>query len=462
MDINLKYDATHFLFKKHHQKPGVDPFQRSRYRLAFFYSGLLMLFLMLFIVASYSAFYTIISKEQRQETLELATQVLQANQGRLPALLSAPSGEVKPPVLSTSNQEVLFCYLLAPSGTMRAGFAQNNQLEDAIVSTLRKWNPKDNEIRHMTISNPLGKDIFVEATGISLHEKGSYAGTLYLGRDLSFYNRVMSRLLAILLALSGIFLLLASVAGNYMARRAMIPIEETYKKQQDFIADASHELRTPLSVFQSSIDVLEMEEKEKLSPFSLEILQDMKDESHSMRKLVTDLLTLSHYDSHSYSLEFEAFDFLPVAQQVLRAAKSLGESKGIHLCMKAETSLMLHGDREKLKQLLYILLDNAIKYSKKDGLVMIILQSSQDKDHGSFEMQVKDQGIGISSTQCDRIFDRFYRASKDRSRQVGGAGLGLAIAKAIVEAHHGEISVTSTVGIGTEFFIRIPIEKTGI
>lgn len=275
-------------------------------------------------------------------------------------------------------------------------------------------------------------------------------------QDLTFYYNTIKRLLFIIIGLLGIFLFLASFIGSITAKRAMVPILEAYQRQQLFVADASHELRTPLSVLQSSIEVLEMDEKTNISEFSNSVLLDMKDEVRSMKKLVIDLLALARSDSGEYGLNNEIFDFNNIANQILRTTKALGDSRNIKISLQSENPLIVYGDKEKLKQLIYILLDNAIKYSHNDGKIFITLYTKIVESSSYICIKVQDFGIGISDSQYDLIFHRFYRDDKNRTREMGGTGLGLAIAKSIVEAHNGKIEVESTPIKGTVFTVCIP------
>lgn len=437
-----------------------DLFSKTRYRLTIFYSGLLMLFLILFMVISYSVFYAIISKEQKQETIELASQVTSSNQIQFQNIINQNIKGSKRIIISSTNHEAFFCYVFDKNRKYMGGIDRNILIHKEILNKLDGWSPKPNRIKNINISYSRDQSIYLGVTWLPIYEKGQYIGRIFLGRDLTFYFNTLERLLFILIGLFAIFLIIATFIGYYMAKQAIIPIVEAYEKQQVFVADASHELRTPLSVIQSSIEVIEMEEKNKISEFSYNILLDMKDEVHSMKKLTTDLLSLSRYDSQKYSINYEMFDFNTIANQILRTTKTMGESRDIKIILETTDPLIVRGDKDKLKQLLYILIDNAIKYSPSGGEIIISLSYRVINNTRQLCIKVKDSGIGISLEQYDRIFDRFYRGDKNRTRETGGTGLGLAIAKSIVEAHNGSIEVQSTPGKGTEFTIYIPYENS--
>ncbi|MGZ4106095.1 MAG: sensor histidine kinase, partial [Tumebacillaceae bacterium] len=189
------------------------------------------------------------------------------------------------------------------------------------------------------------------------------------------------------------------------------------------------------------------------------VLLDMKDEVDRMSKLVADLLTLARSDSGQVELITEAFDVVAMAAQLERSFQHLTVPRGIVLKLDSEETLTVYGDKERLQQLLYILLDNAIKFMSHPGNVMLSLHKEREDQQDVLLIRVQDEGIGIDPEQQRRIFDRFYRGDKIRSREIGGTGLGLAIAKWIVEAHRGTISVTSTLGEGSTFTVRLPQGK---
>jgi signal transduction histidine kinase len=237
-----------------------------------------------------------------------------------------------------------------------------------------------------------------------------------------------------------------------MSKKAMVPITRAFSRQQEFTADASHELRTPLSIMLSSINALEMTLDLKKEDYSNKLLLNMKNEVKRMTGLVGDLLTLARSDSGIVEQVNEWFDFRPIAEEAVGSVRAMAEIKQINLHFDAPETLGVNGDSQRLTQLLYILLDNAIKYTPNGGEAHLSL-SVKGKELLIF---MKDSGVGIHPDDYRRIFERFYRADKARTKQDSGHGLGLAIAKWIVESHKGTIHVTSEQGKGSTFLIRIP------
>ena len=299
------------------------------------------------------------------------------------------------------------------------------------------------------------------AAGRSLYMKNNLIGTLYIGRDVSFQLRLFRWSLIALLGLGLLFFLLAVYFSYIMSKRAMIPIIHSYNRQREFVADASHELRTPLSVILSSIDTLQMEERLEKDAFAQRVLGNMKSEVKRMTKLAGDLLTLARSDSGTLLLQSEPLDMRIHAQQMLLTLQPLAREKRIELQLEAPETLPIRGDADRLEQLLVLLVDNAIKYTPEGGYVLVALSVETVKAVSMLKIIVQDTGIGIPSEEHQRIFTRFYRKEKSRSRQLGGHGLGLAIAKWIVDAHQGTIQVRSSVGEGSTFTVRIPFQQNG-
>ncbi|BAU28516.1 phospho-acceptor domain-containing protein [Aneurinibacillus soli] len=456
-----------------------DLFVHTQNRLTFQYSALLMVFLALFITIVYFLVNTTISHEQEQQLQLLADQQASVIKNAL------QDGKLSPEELDNINalQESgnqFFYEIVDPKGQMIFGKAVIERLQPDIFHALQGWIPQSNEIRYETMlihpkrhkgpheAPPHEKDLHpgpppkeerhpidLMMTGRAIYQGDQLVGVFYTGKDVSFYYELSHRLLIILVTLGILFLGIAFLLSYFMSRRAMIPIRNSFERQQELVADVSHELRTPLSILNSSLDVFKMEE-DHLSDFSRKVLGNMQGEIKRMTKLVSDLLTLARSDSGVADLQYERFDLVLPAEQLMASTQTLAHSKEINLQLNAPSDLLVYGDQERIKQLLYILLDNAIKYTPNGGEVNVTLSADTREKQPVLRIVVQDTGSGIPLEEQGRIFDRFYRVDKNRSRQLGGTGLGLSIAKWIVEAHHGMIQVTSTPGKGSTFTVRIP------
>ena len=308
------------------------------------------------------------------------------------------------------------------------------------------------------------------------------------------FDDALNRFKWVLLFFSPLLLVLASAGGYWMSRRALQPVDEITSAARDinsrnlskrlrvpqsrdelqrlsdtlngmlerldaafsritrFTADASHELRTPVALMRTTAEISlrrcrsEAEYREALS----QILS----ESEKTSALVEKLMLLARTDAGFESLERVTVDLTECLADACRKGRTLAEGKEIVFDERlAKAPILVEGDLNALHRLFLILIDNAVKYTPADGRVAVSL--TVDREFALVEVQ--DTGIGIGSDDLPHIFERFYRADRARSREQGGAGLGLSIARWIAEAHGGSIQVQSTPGVGSTFQVRIPI-----
>lgn len=224
--------------------------------------------------------------------------------------------------------------------------------------------------------------------------------------------------------------------------------------RRDFVANVSHELKTPITAIRGLVETLiddrNMDEKTR-KRFLAKIL----DQSLRLSTLVTDLLALSRLESEEGALEWGHVDLRDSGQAAARALLPAAEERGITVQVSTpDNPLDVHGDAEALRQVATNLLDNALKYTPRQGRVWLRLYA----DGGNAVLEVEDTGIGIEPRHQDRLFERFYRVDKARSRELGGTGLGLSIVKHVALVHGGDVSVDSTPGKGSTFRVRIPLK----
>ena len=266
---------------------------------------------------------------------------------------------------------------------------------------------------------------------------------------------ILRRFMNIILVGQFVGMMLIIPSGYYLARRALVPIRAAWEKQQQFVADASHELRTPLTVIKSNAELLLRHPEHTIEEETIRITNVVR-ETIRMSKLVSTLFTLARADANQIELQVVPLSLSEVVIHVVEQFQPLAEMKNILLQIDMQDEIELVADREKLHQLFVILLDNGIKYTSGQGSIHLVCR----KQSNMVFITVMDTGCGIGAEDLPRIFDRFFRGDKARSREAGGAGLGLAIAHWIIEQHGGEIRATSEVGIGTQIHITLPIQRT--
>lgn len=250
--------------------------------------------------------------------------------------------------------------------------------------------------------------------------------------------------IAVLCALGAFYLM-----SRYLAEKAVEPIEKAWTQQKAFIADASHELRTPLTVIRTNLDVVLCSPEETVEE-QKEWLTNIREETDAMKELVESLFFLAQADAHQQRLECDAFDCRDMIASAVRAYTPMAEEKGITLTADLGGENVICGDDGKLRRVLRVLVENAIRHTDAGGSITVRLT-----DEGKISrLTVADTGEGIAPNALGHLFERFYQA--DSSRRKGGAGLGLAIAKWIVEAHGGTISAESVPGQGATFIVRLP------
>ncbi|MNH83203.1 Alkaline phosphatase synthesis sensor protein PhoR [compost metagenome] len=244
-------------------------------------------------------------------------------------------------------------------------------------------------------------------------------------------------------------------AGLFLAGRALVPIRKSWDKQQRFVADASHELRTPTAIIQAQTELLLRHPGDSIEQMSPDIAVILK-ESKRMSKLLEDLLTLARSDSNQLQIQPTLFQLNALIRELTRQFSLLANTKEIDIEVELQEPLSLWGDESRIRQLLVILLDNALKYTPESGVIKVSGRYQSNQVY----ICVSDSGCGIAENELPYIFDRFYRGDKVRSRTEGGTGLGLSIAKWIVEVHGGDIHIHSRVGDGTRIELLFPRKKS--
>ncbi|MBI2551087.1 hypothetical protein HYV73_01950 [Candidatus Uhrbacteria bacterium] len=257
-------------------------------------------------------------------------------------------------------------------------------------------------------------------------------------------QEVQDDLLYVLVIVNGALLGMAGVLGYVLAGVTLRPIRESYDRQRRFISDASHELRTPLSILQAG---LENEKDMAKQPEEADRVNSHLEEVSRMGMLVSDLLTLSRLDEEGVARERRTIvDLSSLVQEAANRFSSLAQTRGVQIKTSVpEKEIHVLADRELLMQAIGNILKNAIAYNKPGGSVTASLLEKK----GKAWLRIEDTGLGLAPDETARIFERFYRVDKSRSRESGGSGLGLAITKSILDRHEGTIEMESKKGEGT-------------
>jgi len=310
-----------------------------------------------------------------------------------------------------------------------------------------------------------------------------------------FYDAV-NRFRLVLLFSVPVLLLLASAGGYWLSRKAIAPVgeiaraaqsisehelskrlpilqtgdelqslsetlnemfgrlERAFQRVTQFTADASHELRTPVALMRTRTEIALRKQRSEAD--YRETIVRIHQELEITSALIENLMTLARADSGGEALEVASTNLNEVLLEISESARLLAEGKSIHYDQQLpETPLCVSGNAPSLRRLFLILIDNAVKYTPREGRISVVLGASD----GAAVTEIRDTGIGISSSDLPHIFERFYRADASRSRESGGTGLGLSIAKWIAEAHQGKISVASKAGEGSVFRIQLPLSE---
>jgi len=298
------------------------------------------------------------------------------------------------------------------------------------------------DLRTITMNNGIRVRLLTYQTGLDS------PAVLQVGRQLSDQDRVLDQYLTGLLILGSIASFMLAFVSWWLAGRSLGPAQKAWDQQQNFVSNASHELRTPLTLVRATA---EFGLRAHPSREQGQVLHDIIDETDYMNRLVDDLLLLSRLDAHRLQLTREVIPVSELVAETIRQMEKLGRGKGIAVTMETAKGNIV-GDRARVRQVLLILLDNALRFTPTGGAIHLGAQPS-----GKFiEMVVADNGPGISPEHLPHLFERFYQVHTNATNDSRSNGLGLSIAKALIEAQHGSIHIKSTAGKGTYVHLLLP------
>jgi two-component system sensor histidine kinase CiaH len=340
-----------------------------------------------------------------------------------------------------------FFALVDPTGNLLASTANVDPAGLADVDALQE--ALENGDAFVNTESSEGDSLRVYV--VPLRETTGDQFLIEVGRSTESEARALRQLLLVLIGGGGAGMILALVGGYLLAGVALRPIRAAMDSQRAFIADASHDLRTPLSVIRADAELLKRHDTESISA-NREAVDDIIGESDRLGTMVGHMLTLAQADAGQTTLSLSKVALDELVTDIARSMRFLAAEHGVSLEADVDGPLSLRGDSDRLRQLVVILTDNAIKYTDAGGSVRIEVRRPSKR---KVVMRVSDTGCGIPAEALPHIFDRFYRVDKARSWEAGGTGLGLAIARWIVEAHGGSIHAESEPGVGTTMTVEL-------
>ncbi|HLT21540.1 MAG TPA: ATP-binding protein [Thermomicrobiales bacterium] len=294
----------------------------------------------------------------------------------------------------------------------------------------------------------------VRVLTVPIYSDGEVVGAVQGVRSLTELDERLGLLQRVILLGVALGALISAPAGYYLSRRAMKPVNAAFDRQRRFVADASHELRTPMALIRANAEMALLEAPPEAETILPEIKSVLREVDH-VDRLIGDLMLIARLDNNALKLDTERRDLAETVGAIVDEMRPIFDAAGIQLVYSALARPMASIDAGRIKQVVRILLDNACKHTPAGGSVEVQVQNGGDHAYVS----VSDTGSGIPPEHLERIFDRFYRVDRARSRRSGGTGLGLSIARAITTAHNGEISLESQPGEGTTVKVSLPLAR---
>ncbi len=232
-------------------------------------------------------------------------------------------------------------------------------------------------------------------------------------------------------------------------------LDQLERIRRDFVANASHELKTPITAIRGLTETI-LDDDKMPADIRQGFMEKVHAQSIRLSSLVTDLMTISRLESDHQEKSVNAFDLGELVRRSMADCTALSQEKQLQTELSLpDSAMIINGDAQAISQLVDNLIDNAIKYTENGGTVSVKLE----KENNTAKFTVEDSGIGINPQDQQRIFERFYRVDKARSRELGGTGLGLSIVKNIAEEHDGNVTVASKPGLGSTFTITLPLNQ---
>ena len=423
-------------------------FEHLRQRMTCIYAAIFGVLILLIVFAAYTFIWWNVLQHEKDELVAKIYHEAEewVDSGEEPcSAVSVREGSMLAYFVSPDGKTIVLDQL--GQGKIREGLFKHRgdwpkKLDTARMLNNRVYDEKGNAHRYLAALAPVLRGDKLE-------------GHLYMFKDMEFYYQAAFTTLFKLLCVAVLLFALACYFGYWLAGRNIQPISEMYGRQMQFTADASHEMRTPLAVMALATQGLKEDEESRYSDFAKESIEMLQNETQRMSRLTENLMALARGDEGNAPVPMQMVNITELCARVGQQLKLLAQEKGIALRTHVDDSLELLGDETALNRLLIILLDNAIKYSPAATNIDFIVTKSKN----NVLFVVQDEGCGISDEDKEKVFDRFYRVDKARSRSQGGLGLGLSLAHAIVRQHQGEIRILDNKPCGTIMKVLLPLNK---
>jgi signal transduction histidine kinase len=427
-------------------------FQNVGRRLAILNALVVVLIIVVVGLVTFFALRQSLDREMDRTMQQTATPAVDSWSKRLPKTPNAPVKEHhdddhRDDAIVQSGDTILFVVnrdgqvVDNPRSVLYDGLPDTSGVNQALKGTT--------DTRSVTIGD-LGA---IRVMTLPVTHDGQVIGAVQVVRSLAEHDAELSLVRWMTVLGAGLGVIIAVPAGLFLSRRAMRPINTAFEHQRMFVADASHELRTPLTLIRANAELAQMDPTATIGAVMPE-LHGILDEVDRTDRLVDDLLMLARADAGRLELLRGPQDLARVVAAAVESMQPLAATQDVRLAFSPAGACLALADGERLKQVVRILVDNALKHTPPGGTVDVGISCAGNEA----TVTVRDTGSGISAEDLPRVFDRFCRVDKARSRAMGGTGLGLAIAKAIVEAHGGRIAITSREGEGTLVTLVVPGE----
>ena len=361
-------------------------------------------------------------------------------------------------ILTANKGQFPLSYKIKPSSAFKFDFEINEEtryeIRYFVVEVNNDGSIRDTDTSHIAAISSEDASVYAKNAIKSKITRGYKSNYKYAVEDRSYGHIVVFMDCRTELENATIFLLISCTMGlitlllvfilvSTFSKKAINPMIESMEKQKQFITDAGHEIKTPLAIISANADVLELINGKN------EWITSIRNQTIRLNKLVKNLLMLSKMDEDSIKLIFTDINLSNLVMDTATSFKPIAEAANKSFEIDVKKDIMLNADESSITQLISTLIDNALKYSNEGGVIKISLVPIKK----GCKFEITNTSDYIDTNNLNRLFDRFYRADSSRSRDTGGYGIGLSIAKSIVEAHHGKITAKSTDGKSIKFTV---------